>query len=161
VRLARWCVRSLFAWPFLFGCGGDSGDSGNAAVTRVTSVYHGAIVPAPVSTTVMIPADSIAYSAEPSGHVIIEWSKRINSSDFLSVRKVITDHNLFESADVFPASGQDLCYGSFGITIRIKKGGNAPSFEFSGPVMCRPEQWPEGVRERVDLLDTLLAKYQL
>ena len=161
MRLAQRCLLSLVVLPFLFGCGGGSEHSNDVAVTRVTSVYHGAVVPDPVSTTTMITADTITYSEEQSGQVIRDWPNRIESPDFLSVQKVISDHNLFESTDVFPAPGQDLCVGSTGMTITIEKGENAHTFGISGIVMCRPEQWPEGVLELVDLLYTLFAKYQL
>ncbi len=156
------CV--MIVMPLFFGCG-SGGDRWNAVmlenfgIQEVTFEDKGAVVPNPLITTVSMDSGSIRYSESQSDQVIGEWSKPIEIADFRSVRTIISDNKLYMSEDVLP-SGQFPCLGSHEMTISIRKDNNIHSFTIDGGVYCDRSQWPSGVRELVELKDTLVEKYK-
>jgi hypothetical protein len=143
----------------LFACNGNSDHSNNIPEPVVIFVNNGAVVPDPISTTVTISSDSIEYETEQSGTIIEQWSEQIESSDYESVQQIIDDYDLLQMNDVTLEEGQEPCSGWEGMTITIDEADSSHSFDIMGAV-CSREQWPEGVRELVDLRDELVAKYE-
>jgi hypothetical protein len=153
----RKIVLALMVMSCFSGCGSNS-DNGNTSIQGVTFVDKGAVVPNSISTTVSIDSKLIKYSQSQSDQIINGWSKQIQFADYTSVRKVISDNKLYNSEDVLPSS-QIPCMGSNGMTIRIEKDNSVHSFDIAGGAYCDRSQWPSGVRDLVDLKDTLVTKY--
>lgn len=151
MKLKQACM-VLFLSAILCGC------KDTASVTRVTFLEKGAVVPDPISTTVIIRPDSIKSYDSESGVVSNQWSSQILASEFSAIQEVITENDLFHSEDV-TSNGQHSCLGMQGTIITINKSGISHSFEIKWDVICNDEYWPEGVRELVNLEKQLVAKY--
>lgn len=139
------------------GCGSDN-ENGTTGIQGVTIVDKGAVVPNPISTTVSIDSSSIKYSQSQSDQIINGWSKKIQFADYTSVRKVISDNKLYMNDNVLPTD-QFPCMGSHGMTISIEKDNSVHSFDIAGGIYCNRNKWPSGVRDLVNLKDTLVDKY--
>jgi len=137
---------------------GWSGNDDNE-LRSVTFTDQGAVIPNPVVTTVSITPGYLSFSKTQGGSLLEKWSKRISSSDFSSLRRIVADHKLYESGNVVPA-GPPSCLGARGMTIGIGKGELVHSFDIDGGVFCDRSQWPAGVRKLVDLEDKLIEKYK-
>ncbi len=145
----------------LLGCDDDSDDPDPEVMTidGVTFLDKGAVVPEPVTTTVIMTSGAIEHVSYQSGKVIDRWSQEIESSDFDSIEKIIQDYNLFQRGDVEPGEGQEPCVGWDGMTVTINGSGSAHSFDISGNA-CYDDQWPDGVRVLIDRKEELVEKYQ-
>jgi hypothetical protein len=159
MKLNYLCIVLLLGLCILFGCNKNSDDSSNIPITQVTFVDKGAVVPDPISTTVIIKSDSIEYLSTQSGNIINQWSKQIQSSEFNSVQQLIDNYNLFYSDDITLGNGQSPCEGWQGMTITMDGTDSSHTINIMGDV-CAREQWSEGVHALFDLKDELVTKYQ-
>jgi hypothetical protein len=151
-------VSALILLSSIVGCGDDS--SSKSAVTQgVTFIDKGAVVPKPISTTTSIDSNSIKYSQSQSGQIIGGWSKPIQFADYTSVRKIISDNQLYASGNILP-TGAPSCTGSAGMTINIQMENGVHSFDIDGGIYCNRNKWPAGVRDLVNLEEALVLKYK-
>ena len=156
------CMALLFLICVSFGCNHGSDDTNNSELV-VKFVDNGIVYPESISTTVVISSKLIEYEESQSDTIIEEWSEGIETSDFDSVKQVVSDYNLVQMEDIILAEGQEPCSGWKGMTISItetdNEASNTHSFEIMGSV-CERDKWPAGVRALVDLKDELVDKYQ-
>jgi len=140
-----------------FGCGSSSNNT-DTGIQRVSIIDKGAVVPKPITTTVTIDLTNIKYSQSQAGQIIGGWTNLIQSDDYSNVQKIVGDNNLFESGNI-TSEAPTMCVGGSGITITKKKNDNDHTFDINSDMLCDRAKWPAGVRDLVNLKDTLVAQY--
>lgn len=121
---------------------------------EVTVVDLGAVVPNPVVTTITINATTISYSKGS-----VQWTKTIQSGDFIAVQTIISNNNLFATTTPVPPTGGE-CVGGRGINFTITdQFSNAHSFNVPGQIDCNTSEWPPGSDDLYTHMESLILLY--
>jgi len=138
------------------GCSGYSDNHIDAEVLSVAVSNKGAVTPNPISTTAVIKSDAIEFSKIQSGQVIEKWIKKAQPTNLASLQSKISQFNLFNASDITLQPGQQACTGWQGMTIVMGISDSEHTLNVDGSV-CDRTQWPEGIRELVNLHDSLVG----
>jgi hypothetical protein len=149
--------------PALFvlaACNKSAPVTPGGSAQSVSFLNKGAVVPHPISTSVIVNQYFIKFSSTQNGNTIDSWSSVISAQDFSHLISIINDNNLMETSDPVLPQGVGGCIGHQGMTIVMTMDNNVDTLNISGLLWCDRSFWPAGLVSLVAFQDSLVEKYK-
>jgi hypothetical protein len=161
-HLSRSIGAMLFFGIFLCSCDSSNNPFPPQGSRSVTVVDQGAVVPAPIKTTVAVNSHFIVYSSARLDTPLVWWSSHISAEDFAHLIAIVDEYDLMNAPDPTLPPGEEGCVGARAMNIIMINGDKQDTLTIPGPLRCPnlASFWPAGLDSLLEFEGSLVRKYQ-